>query len=231
MNIRKITVAVLLLAVSAILPGKSFSQDTAQTKLPKNLFKTNPLYTLGGWVPLTYERFITPNKSIVLGMSYITNPYSVVLSVIGNDYPYKTRMGYYFNPAIRFYLYRLPNLPGGFYASPEIGLIGQTKELDGDSVHTQYNNGSYYKDSIVYYAPEKLSITEYQAAATIGYQSVINKVFIVDVYVGEGMSLLYYASGNVNRFYEHINKATGSNKKVPKDGARLLAGFKVGIPF
>ena len=231
----KLLILMLSGSIVASFLTKGFAQEISkptEEKDFKNVFKSNPFYTFGGWVPMTYERFISPNKSIVIGASYITNPYAPVLSVLGNSYPYKTRSGYYINPTMRFYLYKTPNQPGGFYASPEIGFIHQTKTLPSDSA-TKINYGNYpnyINDTVTNMAQqETITINEFQGAATIGYQAVIKNVFVIDLYFGEGFAITN-TSGDIDKFYKHINDFY-SHKNTPKDGSRLLAGFKIGIPF
>ncbi|MEZ4722655.1 MAG: hypothetical protein R2813_12340 [Flavobacteriales bacterium] len=217
----------LLLVSASICAQEGPSEDT---KPYKNVIKSNPFYTIGGWIPLTYERFIGKSTSIVIGASYITNEPQIISNI---NKTYDTREGFYINPALRFYLFKNTDSPGGFYASPEVGFIQQTKRIGADTVQV-YKEPTDIKDTIYYYTAsypsEKLVTNELQIGATIGYQVVIKKVFVLDIYAGEALGLMSFA-GNPNRYYQHLVDAGYSNKRVPIDGARLLAGVKIGIAF
>lgn len=234
----KISITLLAVALFAAIIATSSLKTNAQEivkpkeiKELKSVFKCNPFYTFGGWVPITYEGFISPNKSIMLSVSYITNPMNWVLPILGNSYPFETRSGFYINPSMRFYLYKIPNIPAGFYASPEFGFIQQTRSLTADTVYQNSNNYLYSIDTLRFPA-QTSTLREYQVAATVGWQGVINRVFVWDVYIGEGFSIVQSSGDDIDSFYKHINAVNpGNQKRTPKDGARLLAGFRIGIPF
>jgi len=170
----------------------------------------------------------------MVSVSYITNPMNWLLPVLGNSYPFETRSGIYINPAMRFYLYKIPGIPAGFYASPEFGFIQQTRTLNADTVFSySYNQSLYKTDTLRTIFPKQNStLREYQVAATVGWQGIINRVFVWDIYIGEGFSIVQSSGDDIDSFYKHINSVnSGNQKRTPKDGARLLAGFRIGIPF
>lgn len=227
----------LVFLVAGVLFTKvSFAQDATKVEPQeelKSIFKTNPFYAFGGWLPMTFEYFFKPNKSFMLGASYITNPVSWADDVLPNAYPFKTRYGFYVNPSIRFYLSKTPGKPGGFYASPEVGYIQQTKVLGKYSYDKQsYDPKTYQTITTTYTYPErKLTFKEYQGAVTIGYQFIVKDVFALDLYCGEGISIIRFQGGDPNAFYKQLNEVYHKSGMVPKDGSRLLAGFKMGVPF
>lgn len=196
----------------------------------KNVIKSNPFYTLAGWIPITYERFIGKSTSVVIGASYITNEPQIFAGIRKT---YETRDGFYINPALRFYLFKNNAMPGGFYFSPEVGFIQQTKRLGADSAEV-YHEPTSVKDSVYYtmrqFPAVKMVQNELQIGATIGYQAVIKNVFVIDLYAGEALGLVSF-KGNVSQYYEHLNLLGFSTKLPPINGARLLAGVKIGMAF
>ncbi len=210
----RIYFTIILLGCAFPLRARQAKNDTL-----RNVIKSNPIYTITGWVPASYERFISEKTSIMLGFCYITNPPGSVTGLLGNLYPYADRKGFYLNPSIRFYLWKQPGVPGGFYAAPELGFTRQVKSV------TPYIYSRTNKSITISYDPgNKITVYDYQVAATLGYQAVIGKVFVFDLYAGEGSSFISF-SGNEELFFSHINK------KIPKSGAKLIGGFKIGIPF
>lgn len=223
-------IALVFMTAGGVSSASAQDIEVPAQKEFKNVIKSNPFYTLAGWIPLTYERFIGTSTSIVLGASYITNEPQ---AFSGLNKTYDTRDGFYINPALRFYLFKTTESPGGFYVSPEVGFIQQTKKLGADSAQV-YREPSGPKDTIyytnVFFPAEKIVQNELQIGATIGYQAVIKKVFVIDIYIGEALGLMSFA-GNEKRYYDHLNAIDYSGKSFPINGARLLAGVKIGMAF
>jgi hypothetical protein len=141
----------------------ALEKPSTDKKLYKNSLRTNPLYAIGGWVPMTYERSLGRQFSVLIGASFIGNNNANLSS---ND---EERLGFYVNPAIRFYLSEADDLLEGFYFSPEIGYMYQerTKTVYGYSGYDPY-----YLPYYAYTSTQSIVINEYQGGSTFGYQAV-----------------------------------------------------------
>lgn len=220
----------LLLFVLLCSFNMGFSQDKPantpeEIKLNYNVIKSNPLYAVAGWLPVSYERFFgsKKNKSFMINLNFITNP----MIDLGGNYPYDNRRGYYINPTMRFYLYKIPNFPGGFYIAPEAAYASQTWYLDEFSIQSYDAVGNPLPPTVI--PAEHIKMNTVEISATTGYQFA-GKYIVADFYIGQGVSLPTY-SGDTKSYFNHAQLSKYVSKEPLKDRARLLWGVKVGIPF
>lgn len=220
----------LLLLVMLCTSYMGIAQDKPTTtqeeiKLNYNVIKSNPLYAVAGWLPVSYERFFgaKKNKSFMINLNFITNP----MINLGSSYPYDNRRGYYINPTMRFYLYKIPKFPGGFYIAPEAAYASQTWYLDEYTIQSYDASGALLPPTVL--PAEHIQMNTVEVSATTGYQFA-GKYVVADFYIGQGISMPTY-SGDTKSFFNHAQLSKYVSKDPLKDHARLLWGVKVGIPF
>jgi len=101
-------------------------------KVMKNVIKANPLLFFRGEMPLYYERALSPNLSIELGVGLTLRNY-LALSLVGDDaddFGAGTEIipSLSLKAGIRFYL-EGDLEPQGWYIQPEFGQITYTKDI------------------------------------------------------------------------------------------------------
>ncbi len=210
----------LLLLVMLCTSYMGIAQDKPTTtqeeiKLNYNVIKSNPLYAVAGWLPVSYERFYgaKKNKSFMVNLNYITNPMVKI-----NNKGYDNRSGYYINPVARFYIYKIPKFPGGFYVAPEMAYASQTWTLNEGTGTSGYNYGS-----------KSMKFNTLEISATTGYQFA-GKYVVADFYAGQGVSMPTY-SGDTKVYFAQLKDVQNTKKTILTNHARFLWGVKVGIPF
>lgn len=101
-------------------------------KVMKNVIKANPLLFFRGEMPLYYERALSPNLSIELGVGLTLRNY-LALSLVGDDaddFGAGTEIipSLSLKAGIRFYL-EADLEPQGWYIQPEFGQITYAKDI------------------------------------------------------------------------------------------------------
>lgn len=101
-------------------------------KVMKNVIKANPLLFFRGEIPLYYERALSPNVSVEIGVGVTLRNY-LALSLVGDDaddFGAGTEIipSLSLRAGVRFY-FEHDLEPQGWYIQPEFGQINYTKDI------------------------------------------------------------------------------------------------------
>lgn len=119
----------------------------------KNVFKINPLLFFRGEIPLYYERALTPNLSLELGVGVTLRNY-LALSFVGDDaddFGAGTKIipRPSFHIAARFY-FQDDLEPQGFYLQPEFAHLRYSKDISTKMDSTGVFTGESLLDDRTY---------------------------------------------------------------------------------
>lgn len=199
---------------------KGFKADKFPTK--QNVIKFTPIPCFVGQIPFcgelrfTYERMLTHNQSLSLGLSYnYPSLFLLVLPAIAN--PNNATLKHYslrggrITFAYRFYPFKSKSAPGGLFVGPYGSFnFVKIKERNG--------NGSY---DLVYYA---------DACLVAGYQIPLPKGVYMEFMAGFGYrqnkTYEYDARTNTSSLHDYYIINSGALKNV-----KVLLQMNIGYGF
>ena len=182
-------------------------------KVSKNDFKVTLLSLGSGSSRFTYERAFTPRNSAELTVGVIGWGFDIMNGANPRGVLFKMAVKYNVLPqksAKQSWL-------AGFYVKPELVVADYDyetdKEVDGAIIARGAKSVGYRN---------KAHTTQFALLAEGGYQLVLWKWFVFDVYAGLGPS---FGTGNMDNYYH-------SFMRYPKDSwLAFTAGFRVGVAF
>lgn len=138
----------------------------------QNVIKLNPFGIIWGNL-LFYERALSDNISVQLGVGFYSRKTDAVFFGIGTEYKYS---GFNLTPSVRYYF--MGEAPRGFYGTLAINYLNRTEKVTsvGGTDDQTFKN----------------KITGIGGAIGVGYQWIWNGGFSLDINAGAGYSSYNY---------------------------------------
>lgn len=172
----------VLVFIGAIAMAQELNKDSNPKKESlNNVLKLNPFSTILGFTQITYERNISENRNIELGVGLIGLGYDI----FGVDAKgFNIRAGY------KFMLSKNSNnIFKGFYVKPEIFFASYNKRFDTipflSGLNFNFIKKSSSEEEI---KPYYRSMNTLSLLANIGYQWVLWKRLTIDLNLGLGVN-------------------------------------------
>jgi hypothetical protein len=206
----------------------AFAQKNNFPAIKQNAFKMNLLSPIFNTVNISYQRLVTPEKSLQVGFSYMNfNDFLDEEDRIDVDETNKiTGYNVIAEYRVNFTGYGL----NGFYAGPFLRYLNYTR----DYKYSYYNSSpaSVYKQT-----------SKYQSMGLgfiLGKQFLIKNIFTIDLFAGPVYQVLLEnkqsRSGNMQNssYYSRYDAGAYLGQVIPNNylkGYSLRAGFNIGLAF
>ena len=185
------------------------SLNTFAQNDPKNTLKTNPFVMFNGQIPhtneyrLVYERSLTNHLAFQLGGAYNDGNERNFSKITDAEGASIAAHGFRVQPSFKFYLRNQPS-PRGMYLSPMYSYNTATFQNEGN--------------------PEDFLKATYTSMNLLaGWQVMIKKTLVVDVFGGIGRKHNYWTTGDAERtIFDVPNESKGM---------KLNLGFNMGFAF
>ena len=198
--------------LTAAMPVIVSAQEVTE-RVTKNDFKVTLLSLGSGSSRFTYERAFTPRSSAEVTVGIIGWGFDIMNGANPRGVLFKMAVKYNVIPqksAKQSWL-------AGFYVKPELVVADYDYETD------KVVDGAIIAGGAKSVAYRRVAhTTQFALLAEGGYQLVLWKWFVFDVYAGLGPS---FGTGNLDNYYH-------SFMRYPKDSwLAFTAGFRVGVAF
>lgn len=212
MSLKQLILATIFFAIT---PNLIFSQDTIPKKMAVSW---EPFYMVNNGIRLNFDKHLKNNHWIEASPLF----YSAYKG--NSNSRYETLLGGGIDVSHRILLEKDYNTPYFAY-----GLSVQYYKLNySDNVWMTFN-----EDNLEYMIYDDMevdhSILKIGPYAVIGYQSLLSKMVVIDIYAGLGFRKSYhYSNTSIIGFENNFNSYYGDYGYT---GVMIVAGLKIGILF
>lgn len=211
----------------------SMSTSYAYRNQLQNIIKLNPYGMFNGPIPFNseyraqYERIVRSDIAYYVSLSRLTQELFLDKSVLYKEtVPWSLKYkigGMGFGTGIRKYLTTYYyNAPKGAYISPNFQMFYSKFESGGPDQALIVPEGSF--DVL---ENDYINVYYFTFNTNVGYQFLINKAFIIDIFVGVGFKASRWNYSPTVDQYQSVF----SREFVPENGVKAYYGFDMGFAF